>query len=97
MYSRIAELSPQSGSGGNLLLYGDLLDRSFGSVRDQDRHIARRDSPRVRARAAFRIVARVVLLDHILRFLGIDEPNLPSAIFKELSLPYNAGALVPPG
>jgi hypothetical protein len=50
-YSRYAGLSPQSGSGRNLLLYSEPARPRCGSIGDANRHIAQRGS-RVRARHA---------------------------------------------
>jgi len=44
-YFAHARLSPQSGSGRSLLLYGEPARPQFGSVCGADRHIARRGSP----------------------------------------------------
>ncbi len=50
-YSRYAGLSPQSGSGRNLLLYSEPARPPFGSVGDANRHIAQRGSPGARPHA----------------------------------------------
>ena len=79
-YSRHAGLSPQSGSGRNLLLYGEPARPPFGLVGHADRPLARRGSPGARPRAPFRFDARVVLPDHMhcLWTLPEDDADFPS-------------------